>query len=427
MKNFFRKNLLKSSKLLIIFFLSNLLIFLLFITGITLGQKDSYIKVGTLENYVKNNEEIPEELIKDLKKEHCFYFLLDSEGNIEKSANLPANLNHNYSRADIASFSRWYLDDFPVNTAILENGEILVLGYPHNSIAKYSFTLPLVTVIGDLIFFPLLLILNLALFLFFQWRDSYKLRNEIVPVLEGIHTISTGKTVYLEEKGELAQIKGSLNKTSNDLQQKEEARIKWISDISHDIRTPLTVIATTSELIRTKKNAKDIDRINFNIIKLRTLIENLNLLNKLNYSLLPLKNEEYNIEELLKSTLIDFINENDLNSFPIEYLSNINNEVFTLNIDEQLFKRVISNLLTNCIIHNPEGTKITVKLYTEDNNLYLKISNPLKTFVDVNKSNSNYFSKHGNGLEFVRRFAEIYNFDLYINSKENFSVILKLL
>ena len=54
--------------------------------------------------------------------------------------------------------------------------------------------------------------------------------------------MAKGKTISLEEKGELAEISAEVNRTARLLQDKDTARAQWISGISHDIRTPLSVI-----------------------------------------------------------------------------------------------------------------------------------------------------------------------------------------
>ena len=51
-----------------------------------------------------------------------------------------------------------------------------------------------------------------------------------------------GKPCHLEEKGELAEINASLNQASAFLQKKDGTRAQWIRGVSHDIRTPLSMI-----------------------------------------------------------------------------------------------------------------------------------------------------------------------------------------
>lgn len=58
-----------------------------------------------------------------------FAMLLDDGGSPVWSYQLPENLNHNYTASQIASFTRWYLDGYPVSVWGGEKG-LLVLGYP---------------------------------------------------------------------------------------------------------------------------------------------------------------------------------------------------------------------------------------------------------------------------------------------------------
>ena len=58
-------------------------------------------------------------------------------------------------------------------------------------------------------------------------------------------------TTQLVEHGELAEINTKLNKVAITLQQRDMARANWISGISHDIRTPLSMVLGYSSSLET--------------------------------------------------------------------------------------------------------------------------------------------------------------------------------
>lgn len=76
-----------------------------------------------------------------------------------------------------------------------------------------------------------------------------KLIRSIRPLTQGMQALAEDKKVYIEPKGILASLAQSLNRASALLQQRneslksrDEARSNWITGISHDIRTPLSMI-----------------------------------------------------------------------------------------------------------------------------------------------------------------------------------------
>ena len=76
-----------------------------------------------------------------------------------------------------------------------------------------------------------------------------KLLKSVKPITNGIQALPSGEPVYVKEKGLLSDLAAKINQTSDilqkqkrNLQRKETARANWISGVSHDIRTPLSII-----------------------------------------------------------------------------------------------------------------------------------------------------------------------------------------
>ena len=76
-----------------------------------------------------------------------------------------------------------------------------------------------------------------------------KLLKSVRPITDGIQALPSGEPVYVRETGLLSGLSARINQTSDilqsqkrDLQRKETARANWISGVSHDIRTPLSMV-----------------------------------------------------------------------------------------------------------------------------------------------------------------------------------------
>lgn len=64
--------------------------------------------------------------------------VLDNNGNVKWDYQLPSELNKHYTVNDIANFTRWYLDDYPVFCQTKDYG-LFVIGLPKGSLWKYNF------------------------------------------------------------------------------------------------------------------------------------------------------------------------------------------------------------------------------------------------------------------------------------------------
>ena len=84
--------------------------------------------------------------------------------------------------------------------------------------------------------------INVLLMLYLFVRNAHRIEKSYGPILNGIRHLSSGHPVHLEENGELAEINAGLNKAGDYLLKKDNTRAEWIRGISHDIRTPLSMI-----------------------------------------------------------------------------------------------------------------------------------------------------------------------------------------
>ena len=137
--------------------------------------------------------------------------------------------------------ARWYLEDYPVFVSARNDG-LLVLGYPKDSYWKLSAYKTIVSIKIDAIGFIAVFFLNIGIVLLLFIFNSRKTEKAIKPILIGIEEIAAGQKTQLAEQGELSEINAKLNHVSKTLKRRDTARANWISGISHDIRTPLSMV-----------------------------------------------------------------------------------------------------------------------------------------------------------------------------------------
>lgn len=346
-------------------------------------------------------------LIQKLEKEGIWLMVLDETGQVEQEHDLPNQLNRTYSPTDIASFTRWYLDDYPVFTYIVGN-KLLVLGYPKDSYTRINETIQ-ISVFQQLFFLlvGIALLLLLVLFLFY-WRSRLSLLREMAPITTALSTLSKEKAVSLDEKGNLSEIKAAINQTSQLLQHTKDMQNHWIRGVTHDLRTPLTLaLAYTDQLAEQHGRSTQTQLMEQNLYRMEGIIDNLNLVYRLqgqdlHNSMLPLS-----ILPFLRHIAADFLNTHE----GVQLAVDLPEEDLTIHAHPGLLERAILNCLLNSITHNDEVT-MTIRLRHIDQEAHITISDDgtisPETIEKLAQKTSNY-DPHGMGMIITKQIAQLHN------------------
>ena len=347
--------------------------------------------------------------------------LLDDGGNVIWSEELPDELDHAYTVPEVASFSRWYLKDYPVMVYRNDYG-LLVAGLPIGSMTRFDFYMD-----SDILrvlmsgFVPLLLLdagIVLLICLLLGWCGAKPLRE----LARAIALLAEGKPVRLDEGGATAELAEKLNQTSRHLQhqakliaRRDMARTNWIAGVSHDIRTPLALIMGYAEQLEHMADAEQRDKaaaICIQSQKIKTLIEDLNLTSKLQYNAQPLRLREVQVGPMLRRCMADFCNGVD-DTHGIELSISEAAERLTLKLDTELMTRAVDNLLNNSVRHNPDGCSVTVHAHVISDSFVLEIrdtgvgypADVLRCLASPEAQNSSH-APHILGLHLVRQIVE---------------------
>lgn len=251
--------------------------------------------------------------------------LIGDEGEVIWSFNLPEDVPMRYSYAQVASFSRWYLKDYPVRVWETPEG-LLVTGQPKYTLWKYHWDMPM----NQLSFWPVwlslvimgnfMVVLTVAILMFRRWQK-----------------------------------------------QRDAARTEWIAGISHDIRTPLALVMGYSESLEESGKLPAEERRLARVIcdksaEISALIADLNLTNRLEYAMEPLSRSRVFLPALLRETAVAFMNADADEKHGIEVVIAPKAAQAWVNGDAALLRRMLSNLLNNAVRHNPGGCAIRLTL-----------------------------------------------------------------
>nr|WP_275891444.1 HAMP domain-containing sensor histidine kinase [Ruminococcus sp. OA3] len=299
--------------------------------------------------------------------------LIDPNGRAVWSWRLPEEIPEYYTVADISVLSKWYLKDYPVRTWKYGDG-IMVYGCDKDSIMRINGTYSLRFLDSVPYNAVWVIVINLSLILVLALLFGYRFFRALKPITDGIESLSRKENISLAEKGIADGLAKKLNQTSRILEEqnkqlakRDNARTNWISGVSHDIRTPLSLIMGYADaLVRDhtmgeeqKKKAASIQRQSLMIKK---LIDDLNLTSKLEYDAQPLRLQRYSPSELLREIVTSYYNDGLSDNYFIELDVRREVESVMLNGDTALLNRGFQNLIGNSIRHNPGGCSIHIEM-----------------------------------------------------------------
>lgn len=262
------------------------------------------------------------------------------------------------------------------------------------------------------------------------------MNNYITPIIEGITLLSKGKVVRLEKKEPFSDIIESINQTSivlqqqnNSLKVKERNREKWIEGVSHDIRTPLSLILGYSDKIKKSDFLNETDKQRATVIVdqsiiIKELIDNLNLVSHLESnglnttltSIYPLK--------IVRQIITEILNRNQDELYQIHFNVEEVSDTLVVEGNEHLFKRAFSNIILNSMKHNPTGCDIYITMKRKENTFDLIIQDTGKglspeEFLDLKhffeETQQDIFkSRKGLGLLIVKEILAIHKANIVI-------------
>lgn len=304
------------------------------------------------------------------KKIWCI--LIGETGDVLWEQNKPAEIASHFSINDVAKMTRWYLNDYPVYVKTRDDG-LLVLGWPKDTVGKYfvDYSMEWFDTLPERV--SAVLLLNVAAATLLAVLIGIVLYRRLKALMGGIDGLKREAPVRLQTKGIFKEITGSINETSRAIERKnaalkkrDDARANWIAGISHDIRTPLSVIMGYAEELTSDEalSAEEADKaqvIMAQSIKIKKLIEDLNLISSLEYDMQPAHRKEVRLCGLLRCVVSEVINSGLSEKYSIRM--DLQWERAAINGDEQLLKRAFFNIIYNSITHNPQGCDITVTQY----------------------------------------------------------------
>ena len=301
--------------------------------------------------------------------------------------------------------------------------------------------------ISILVSFVVVVILMYVLFGILVFTVTFMILQEkslryITKISDAMQNISGGDlnvTVEVEGDDEFSSMAANLNKMVEDLKElmdkereSERTKNELITNVAHDLRTPLTSIIGYLELLSGDvKLEPEIQKKYINIAYVKTkrlekLIEDLFGFTKMNYGKLSMHVGQVDVVKLLSQLLEEFYPSFVDKNLSYELQSNVPVKVITA--DGNLLARLFDNLINNAIKYGADGKRIMVKLHADDEIVTVSVINygyvipadelPLifNKFYRVEQSRSTNTGGTGLGLAISKNIVDMHGGTITVTS-----------
>lgn len=162
---------------------------------------------------------------------------------------------------------------------------------------------------------------------------------------------------------EVEELSDTLNYATKELQKLDKLKDELIANISHDLRTPLTLITGYGEVMRDIPGENTPENIQVIIDEAKHLSEIVNELldlSKLRSGEMPIVKEKFDCSAFLQRILDRYSRLTGLEGYDITFDNQVEQPVF-VNADANQIERVVSNLINNAINYTGEDKKVVVR------------------------------------------------------------------
>ncbi|MGE4214358.1 MAG: sensor histidine kinase [Anaerotignaceae bacterium] len=240
--------------------------------------------------------------------------------------------------------------------------------------------------------------------------------------------------IEVQSGDEVGQLAESFNNMAESLEKNENSRQKFIANISHDLRSPLTSIqgfisAITDGTIPPERQSHYLNIVLEETARLTKLANDMTDLSKVEAGAMNLELCEFDINDMIRDSLNVF--ETRLSAKKIRTAAVFEEEVTSVLADPNMIQRVIQNLLDNAVKFTPQDGEITIETTVKVEKVYVAIRDngkgitrdeQKKVFERFFKADSSRGLDKGGiglGLSIVKEFIKAHGEKIEVKSIEN--------
>lgn len=293
----------------------------------------------------------------------------------------------------------------------------------------------------ELVQFGIIVVVIIAFYVLITYRKT----KSLVAILNETEIMANGdldRIIEVTSKGDIGKLASNINNISKQLKDitvdernAQKTKTDLITNVSHDLRTPLTSIIGYLELIENDKYKDEVELRYYTSIAyekskgLNILINDLFELTKMQNNTINIQKVELNLVELLGQVVAYF--EYQFKNANMKSRVNFSDDKLIVVADAGKLVRAIENLLSNAIKYGQNGYYVDVVTKLEDNNAIIQVINYGETipaidlphifdrFYRVEKSRNRDVAGSGLGLAITKNIIELHNgtIDVYSSNE----------
>ena len=237
------------------------------------------------------------------------------------------------------------------------------------------------------VFLVVFLLLSLLEIILISLYLKRKIKNPLDKIVEGMEDLKSGNEdarINIRTEAEFENFVDTFNVMAEQLQtekaekeQLTQKKNRMLLELSHDIKTPVATIKSYANalevgLVPEEKVTETYRIIDAKANRVQKLTDDMFMMLKMDDPDYRLNPENVDLSEYLRQLCAEYYDEITEAGFGFEI--DIPERKIAADIDTDLFSRVVGNLISNAKKYNQTGSTISVKLWTENDNIYFAVS-----------------------------------------------------
>ncbi|WP_424237045.1 histidine kinase dimerization/phospho-acceptor domain-containing protein [Bhargavaea ginsengi] len=174
-----------------------------------------------------------------------------------------------------------------------------------------------------------------------------------------------GTSLFAKHASDLNRLRQGVRLSMSEQARSERLKTELITNVSHDLRTPLTSIITYTDLLKkpdlsAEERAEYVDVLDRKSQRLKTLIDDLFDVSKMASGNVELNRQRVDLVELVRQAIAEY--DEEIAASPLDFRVSIADGPLTVSVDGQKWWRVIDNLIQNALKYAMPGTRVYVTL-----------------------------------------------------------------
>lgn len=268
------------------------------------------------------------------------------------------------------------------------------------------------------------------------YRQSTRISLSVNRIKDAALDIAAGnfnERIPVTGKDEISQLSSAFNFMADSLDKLEDMRSQFVSDISHELRTPMTSISGFVEGILDGTIPPEKEKDYLKIVldesnRLKKLVTDMLEMSKMSSSEYKLNVSEFDFVELIRICIIGL--EQKITEKQLDLSVDFKSDSLAVCADRDAIQRVLINLIDNAVKFSYPNTNIDIKMWYDSKKAYFSVGNYGKgiakeelphifdRFYKTDSSRTNRSSGAGLGLSFVKNIMLLHQQSVWVDSHE---------